>query len=127
KVLSVVVYISPNQHINDIVKYLHLVLLPYTPRGAAELGEDYDKMAMILGGDFNFNFSSDKAQTLISFLENKLNLKMNTARNIPSTNYKTTLDGVFSRFLNVRKPGIYVSYFSYHKPIITCIRDIEEI
>ncbi|KAF0705999.1 Uncharacterized protein FWK35_00030554 [Aphis craccivora] len=52
---------------------------------------------------------------------------MNTVRNIPSTNYKTTLDGVFSRFLNVRKSEIYVSYFSYHKPIVTCIRDIEEI
>jgi len=113
KVLSVVVYISPNQHINDIVKFLHFVLLPYTPGGAAELGEDYDKMPMILGGDFNINLSSDEAQPLISFLENRLNLKMNTARNIPSTNYKTTLDGVFSRFLNDIKSEIYISYFSY--------------
>ncbi|KAL4154034.1 hypothetical protein QTP88_001867 [Uroleucon formosanum] len=37
KVLSVVVYISPNQHINDIVKFLHFVLLLYTPGGAAVL------------------------------------------------------------------------------------------
>ncbi|KAL4085052.1 hypothetical protein QTP88_027890 [Uroleucon formosanum] len=119
KVFSVVVYISPNQHINDIVKFLHFVLLPYTPGGVAELGEDYDKMSMILEGDFNIKFSSDEAQPLISFLENRLNLKMNTARNIPSTNYKTTLDGVFSRFLNDIKSEIYISYFSYHKPIIT--------
>lgn len=80
-----------------------------------------------MGGDFNINFSSDEAQPLISFLENILNLKMNTARNIPSTNYKITLDGVFSRFLNDIKSEIYISYFSYHKPIITCIKYIEEI
>jgi len=66
KVLSVVVYISPNQHINDIVKFLHFVLLPYTPGGAAELGEDYDEIPMILGGDFNINFSSDEWSFLIS-------------------------------------------------------------
>jgi len=82
---------------------------------------------MILGGDCNINFSSDETQPLISFLENRLNLKMNIARYISRTNYRTTLDGVFSQFLNDIKSEIYVSYFSYHKPIITYIKDIEEI
>ncbi|KAF0767061.1 Uncharacterized protein FWK35_00029074, partial [Aphis craccivora] len=50
--------------------------------------QNLDKMPMLLGGDFNINFSSDEAQTLISFLENKLNIKMNTARNIPSATTK---------------------------------------
>ena len=50
KILSVIVYIPPNERVNDIIKFLHFVFLP-----------------MILEGDFNTNFSSDKAGVLKLF------------------------------------------------------------
>lgn len=119
-------YISPNQRVNEIIKFLHFVLLPYTPVGSADLGEEYDTMPMIIGGDFNINFSSDKAEPLILFLREKLNLRMNTNRNIPTTNSDTTIDAVFSRYLETLQSQLYVSYFSYHKPIILFIKEIEQ-
>jgi len=55
KVLATVLYISPNQRIQAIMKFINFALLPYTPAGSALLGENYHCLPMIMSGDFNKN------------------------------------------------------------------------
>ena len=96
KILTVVVYISPNQRVNDIVRFIHFVLLPYTRDGSVLLGEEYLKMLMIVGRDFNTNFSSDKVEPFITLIKKKINLGINMSRNVSITNSETTIYVVFS-------------------------------
>ncbi|GFU43693.1 ATP-dependent DNA helicase [Trichonephila clavipes] len=101
KILIVAVYISPNQKLDDIIffNFLHHSLLPYTRGGASLLRNNNDEIPMILSGDFNVNFASDKSLKLVEFLKDKLNLCM---KNSPQTSTRsgTTIDGVFTRSLN---------------------------
>lgn len=124
-IISAVVYISPNQEIADIIEFIHHVLLPYTPVGSAELGKEYHLMPMILSGDFNVNFATDTAEPLVQFLKNKLQLTMNTNKNVHTTRQDTTIDAVFQRYLNSLESVMFVSYFSYHKPIVSSLKYIE--
>lgn len=120
-ILIVAVYISPNTNILDIIRFLHKSLLPYTSAGALELGNEEDKIPMILSGDFNVRFDCVESQPLTDFLRQKFNLTMNNNPTIPTTKSGTTIDAIFTRYLNNVESQNYISYFSYHKPIITVV------
>ncbi|GFX99223.1 uncharacterized protein TNCV_2494041 [Trichonephila clavipes] len=92
--------------------------------GSEELEENYHMLPIILAGDFNVNLASKDGQLLVNFLQDKLELQMNKANNKrsePTSRYGTTIDTVFSRFSNFRSKT-YVSYFSYHKPIVSILQ-----
>ncbi|CAH2109137.1 unnamed protein product [Euphydryas editha] len=57
----------------------------------------------------------------LHFLEEEFDLRINNNPAESTTKYNTTIDAVFSRHLNKIESQTYVSYFSYHKPIITKI------
>ncbi|KAE9544494.1 hypothetical protein AGLY_000035 [Aphis glycines] len=120
-ILIVAVYISPNSNIPDIIRFLHKSLLPYTPVGGSELGTGEDKIPIILSGDFNVRFDCPESQPLTDFLRQKFNLTMNNNPTIPTTRSGTTIDAIFTRYLNNVQSQNYISYFSYHKPIITVV------
>ncbi|KAK2575621.1 hypothetical protein KPH14_011884 [Odynerus spinipes] len=120
-IMTVVVYISPNQSIPKIMQFIHEVLALYTHDVAAIVNVDYDKIPMIMSGDFNVNFAAPKAEPLLQFLESKLNLKMNNHPALSTTKYGTTIYSVFSRYLNKLESTVYVSYFSYHKPLLSVL------
>ena len=90
--VNVLAIITPNQKINDIIKFIHRALLAYTPSSAAELGEDLHTMPMILGDDFNVNFALEEAQPLVQYLESKFSLKMNNNPKDSTTRSGTTID-----------------------------------
>lgn len=90
--------------------------------GSEELGENYHTLPLILAGDFNVNFASEDGQLLVNFLQDKLELQMNNNRNEPTTRHGTTIDAVFSRYLSNFHSKTYVSYFSYHKPIVSVLQ-----
>jgi len=46
---------------------------------------------------------------------------MSNDRNLSTTSYKTTIDAVFTRYLNKFESKLFVSYFSYHKPIVSAL------
>lgn len=121
KILIVALYISPNQKLDDIINFLHHSLLPYTSEGASLLGNNNYKIPMILSGDFNVNFASENSLKLVEFLKDKLNLSMKNSPQTSTTRSGTTIDGVFTRSLNFVECKPYISYFSYHKPLITKI------
>ncbi|XP_071578498.1 uncharacterized protein [Temnothorax nylanderi] len=125
-IVTIAIYISPNQAIPKIIEFLHEVLILYTVEGSALLGKNYDKVPMILSGDFNINFASREAQPLVKFLELKLNLKINNDPAISTTKFGTTIDVVFSRYLDQLRSAVYISHFSYHKPIVSFL-DYEQM
>lgn len=117
--LMVVVYISPNQKVTEIIKFLHRRLLIYSREGSRILGDNLDELPMILAGDFNVNFATNDSIPLTTFLEQKFDLKINNKPTEPTTRYGTTIDAVFSRYLDNITSNTFVTYFSYHRPIIS--------
>uniref|UniRef100_A0A0K8WEQ5 Endonuclease/exonuclease/phosphatase domain-containing protein n=1 Tax=Bactrocera latifrons TaxID=174628 RepID=A0A0K8WEQ5_BACLA len=119
-----VIYVSPNQKMQDIQEFIHKVLLEYTEEGSRVLqryNKDYSKLPLILAGDFNVNFADKQSEPLTQFLGEEFNLKMNNDPTISTTKYNTSIDAVFSRYLDKIESKTFVSYFSYHKTLISVI------
>ncbi|KAF0709831.1 Uncharacterized protein FWK35_00037850, partial [Aphis craccivora] len=67
-----------------------------------------------------FDIGDDKNLPLLEFFKNIFGLNMSNDRNL-STRYKTTIDAVFTRYLNKFESKLFVLYFSYHKPIVSVL------
>lgn len=115
----VVVYISPNKKINNIILFLHKKLFPYRHRGSMIIKNNKHELPLILTGDFNVNFLKDESMPLITFLQEKFQLQIN---NNPReyTSYGTTIDAVIIRYLdNVMPKSQHICNInSYHWPIV---------
>lgn len=120
-IILVSVYISVNQIADDIINFIYEALFPYTVEGAAEFETQDDKVPMIMSGDFNINFNDDKSRPLVDFLRNTLSLTMSNDPTGPTTIRGTTIDASFSRFLGKIESKMFISYFSYHLPIISVV------
>jgi len=123
QIIIVVVYISPNNTVNEIIRFLRFNLLPYSVIGTSALQDNYNNLPMIVSGDFNINFDKETSpsQPLIEFFQDMLHLNIVNHRNQSTTIGGTTIDAVFSRFLDKIDSKNFISYFSYHKPIITIV------
>jgi len=121
-IVMVAIYISPNPKLDEVEHFIHRILLEYTEEGSKILGTNGNKFPLILAGDFNINFANKKSVRLSTFLSEKLNLKINNDPQESTTKYGTTIDAVLSRYLEDIKSQTYVSYFSYHKPIVSMIK-----
>ena len=60
-------------------------------------------------------------QRLIVFLKDEFDLDKNSDHFISTTEHGTKIDTVFLRGLEHLKSEVCMSYFSYHKPIVTCL------
>jgi hypothetical protein len=116
--IVVAIYISHGKAVNQIRKFIHQNLLIYTREGSALLGENFHEIPMIMSGDFNINFADEKTEPLINLLKVKLELVMSNDKNQSTTKYGT-IDVVFSIYLERFDSRIFVSYSSYHKPIVS--------
>ncbi|XP_011302899.1 uncharacterized protein [Fopius arisanus] len=115
-ILTVIMYVSANREISQIITFLNEVLLKYTIQGAALLGTDFDKIPIILSGDFNIDFDSPEAQPLVQFLDTEFNLKLTRDATSTSVKSRSIINSVFSRYLEKLQLTTYVSYFSYDRP-----------
>lgn len=122
-IVIVSIYISVNQKVNDVIDFIHEALLSYTEGGSKLLRKEYHLLPLVLSGDFNVDLSKDDGLTLIQFLKSELNLDIVSDRAMGTTRYGTTIDAVFSRFVNHVSTNVHVSYFSYHKPLVTVINN----
>ena len=120
-IIVVTIYISPNQTIDAIKRFLHFYLLLYSEAASLLMNENYHELPMTLTGDFNVNFANNASQTLITFLKDTFNLTMNNDPMQPTTRGGTTIDAVFSRFLNTLESRTFISYYSYHMPIVSSL------
>ena len=55
---------------------------------------------------------------------NEFDLTISNDRNVSTTRYKTTIDAVFTRYINSVQSKLFVSYYSYHKPIVSILESI---
>ena len=62
-----IIFMSPGETLSETRFFTRVVLLPYTPVRSAKLGEDFDKIPMILGSDFTMNFATDEAKGSLHF------------------------------------------------------------
>ncbi|XP_060858892.1 uncharacterized protein LOC132936219 [Metopolophium dirhodum] len=90
---------TTHDHHQSSSKYIHFVLLPYTPAGSALLGENYHSLPMLGSRDFNKNFNGSEAQPLLEFLKDQFGLQINSNRTQHTTQHGTTIDVVFQRGL----------------------------
>lgn len=122
-ILLVSLYIHVNKKIDDIIYFIHKILLPYTMAGSELLGQHDHQIPMILSGDFNVNFAEERSKTLISFLKEKLNLNMVNDCEVPRTRCGTTIDAVFHRYLDRLECRSFFTYFSYHKALVSFLEN----
>ena len=104
---------------DDIIVFLHERLFPYSDRGSIIFKTNKDKLPLILAGDFNVNFAKDESMSLIIFLLEEFQLKINNNPRESTTKHGTTIDAVFIRYLDNVMSNTFVTYFSYHRPIVT--------
>lgn len=127
EILLVAIYISPKKSVKEVISFLHRNLLMYTKGGSELLGLMLHEMPMILSGDFNINFASPtESVTLVDFLKEKLNLTMSNDPTQSTTRHGTTIDAVFTRFLDKFESRTFISYFSYHEPIISFLESSDD-
>lgn len=77
-------------------------------------GEKFDDLPIILNEYFNITFVDDTDILLMVFFSGTLGLTMYNYRKFNNTKYKTT-----RRYLHKFQSNIFISYFSYHRPIVT--------
>ncbi|GFW84141.1 ATP-dependent DNA helicase [Trichonephila clavipes] len=65
-IIMVVVYISPNNTVNNVIKFLYKRLMIYGQVGSEEFEENYHALPLILAGDFSVNFTSEDGQLLVT-------------------------------------------------------------
>ena len=58
---------------------------------------------------------------LVTFLQNLFQLLINNPAREPTTRYGTTIDAVFSKYLENIISRTFVTYFSYNRPILTFV------
>jgi len=98
-IIMIAIYISLNQKMADI-KFIHKAFLVYNHEGAALYGGDEDTCAMVMSGDFNVNFASSDSSPLVTLLRDKFSLQLNNDPTISITKSGTTIDAIFTRYID---------------------------
>lgn len=123
RVLIISVYISPKTTKKEIVKFFTFNLLAYSSKlkGLFECldEEEYYKIPIILCGDFNINFQQELGLEFRKYMLENFGLELNNDPAIAKASKNTSIDGVFTRYLDNIETKHYISYFSYHRPLIT--------
>lgn len=83
----------------------------------------FDKIPVIVGGDFNTDFSQESSSQIVDFLKENYDLIPKNSFKEPTTRGGTCIDAIFSRNIQFLECEIYTSYFSYHKPIVAVVKN----
>lgn len=125
----VAVYISPNATLEQLCEffliYLHTFNLQkkYSPINMNNLMlTNHTDIPLIVSGDFNLDFRSEKGERFLKFMQTTFNLIMNNDKNISTTRSYTCIDAVFSRHVIGFETQSYISYFSMHRPLLSATR-----
>lgn len=117
KIVLCAVYIHPGASVSNISVLLHQALFPYVhPIMLVDTN-----VPILLCGDFNTNVKND--ETFLEFMKDMYNLECASDVNKSTTLRRTTIDLTFSRHIKLETLP-FVSYFSYHRPILNRITQI---
>lgn len=108
--LFVVVYISPNHTYKQTITFLTRNLFRYAKQD----------IRIVVSGDFNLDILKPEYRKFVQFMKDFLNLDLNSDPLQTTTFGRTCLDLVFVRNIQAQTRR-YVSYFSYHRPMLTLV------
>lgn len=74
---------------------------------------------MLISGDLNLDLKSENGRDFVAFMKRLFNIDLVSNVNMVTTRDGTVLDAVFARGLDRVDCRNFVSYFSYHEPIIS--------
>jgi hypothetical protein len=110
KVLIVTLYLSNNTPIDDCKRFVLIHLGTFAPKRPEEYPivpeEGRNTITIILAGDFNTELKKKENETFVINMEETFSLKSCT-------------DMVFARNVDNLKCANYITYFSYHRPILS--------
>jgi endonuclease/exonuclease/phosphatase (EEP) superfamily protein YafD len=111
-VLIVTLYLSNNTPVDDCKRFvlIHLGTL------ASKISEEYSIAPILLAGDFK-----EENETFVTDMEETFGLKLMSNSQCSTARSKscTSIDMVFARNLDNLKCANYITYFSYHRPILS--------
>ena len=111
EVLLVSMYIAPKTTTNQKKWFLARKLLQTSEKG----------MPMVVTGDFNLDVSKPDCSEFLEFMRENFGLKLANDVRKTTTKNGTVLDLTFIRNMTAEVTR-FVSYFSYHRPILSVIR-----
>lgn len=123
KILLAVIYIHPNTPLMQICLFINRYLNQYSSNNNNPIFSSFDlnTMPIILAGDFNLDIMKHENRSFLEFMDTTFNLQLKSSI-APTTIRNTCIDMVFSRNIDINC-HTYISYFSYHKPIILNIKE----
>ena len=123
RTMLVTVYITPGTTVRQMRQFYVLNMMAYSPK-ISGLFEEIDErgfnaIPIILGGDFNLNWKDEEGKEFLDFMCDNFGLRINNNPDISTTRGNTSIDAVFTRHIEDLETRNYISYFSYHKPLLS--------
>jgi endonuclease/exonuclease/phosphatase (EEP) superfamily protein YafD len=123
--LFVTLYLSNNTPTDDCKRSVLIHLGTFAPKFSEEysivLEEGLNTIPIILAGDYNIESKKKENETFVTDIEETFGLKLmsNPQCSTTRSNNKSCIDMVFARNVDNLKCANYITYFSYHKPILS--------
>jgi exonuclease III len=118
-VLIVTPYISNHTPIDDCKRFILSHLSNYTKMVSVMATEVPNTMPIIFTGDININSKKEENQSFVIFMEETLGLMLMSNPECSTTRSKSCIDMVFARYIDTLKCTKFITYFSYHRPILS--------
>jgi hypothetical protein len=123
KVLIVTLYVSNNTPTDDCKRFVLSHLGTFTPKFSEEYSvvpeEGHNTIPIILAGDFNIDLKKKVNETFVTCMEETFGLKLMSDPQCITTRSESCIDMVFARNVDNLKCANYITYFSYHRPILS--------
>lgn len=113
KIIVFAVYLSPNTTLKQAKTYMTRNLFKYNY-------DDNETTPVVVTGDFNIDISRPEGYDFVDFMAKYLKLEL--ASSIESTTLGgSCIDMVFTRHVSGVRCKRFITYFSYHRPIVTTL------
>jgi endonuclease/exonuclease/phosphatase (EEP) superfamily protein YafD len=81
--------------------------------------EGRNTIPIILAGDFNTELKKKENKTFVTYMDETFGLKLMSNPQCSTTRSKFCIGMVFARNVDNLKCANYITYFSYHRPILS--------
>jgi hypothetical protein len=123
KVLIVALYLSNNTTIDGCKRFVLSHLGTFAPKFSEEYSivpeEGLNTIPILLARDFKIELKRKENETFVTDMEETFGLKLMSNPQCSTTISKSCINMVFARNVDNLKCANYITYFSYHRPILS--------